>query len=393
MYRHSLGPIENVNANPDFVTVDVPEWPGERRILVDTITGTTFVLGSDYYGEIKKSFLRQFMYSEKMKGNLGLHAGSKEVWAKSHKTGDIQRKGLLFFGLSGTGKTSLTCHEYGLDEDQGEYVRVRQDDVVSLHKDGFSGGSEPEGFYIKTEGLNPDDQKALFNAARCPITIYENVFVAEDGKVDFDDDTISKNGRAIAPVKEVMFTDGDIDMPSTNAVFFITRNPLAPPLARLTTEQGAAAFMLGESIKTSAADPNAKGESVRCVGTNPFIVGDLGEEGNRIYEIFKNNPEMEVYILNTGTLGYGGKSRKIKILETVSMIREVCRDGIEWKMDPHWKVEVPAKIEGIDLDLFDMTKYFDDKEIDTRLAEIRKQRQDWVNQFPNLNPEVKNAVY
>ena len=393
MYFHSLGPISDMNGKPDFITVDIPEFPGERRILVDTVSGTTFVLGSDYYGEIKKSFLRQYMYAEKMKGNLGLHAGSKEVWAKSRKTGEVQRKGLLFFGLSGTGKTSLTCHEYGLNDADGEYVRVRQDDVVSLHSNGFCAGSEPEGFYIKTEGLSPVDQKALFKASQAPVAVYENVFVAEGGKVDYDDDSISKNGRAVVPVKDVMFTDGDIDMPSTNAIFFITRNPLVPPIARLTTAQGAAAFMLGESIKTSAADPSAKGEPVRSVGTNPFIVGDLSEEGNRIREILNKNPGMEIYLLNTGSLGYGERAHKIKILETVAIIREVCRDGIEWKMDSNLGLEVPAKVEGVDSKLFDLSAYFDSADLGERLTELRSQRKDWLDQFNGLDSEIVKAVY
>ncbi len=393
MFYHSLGPIPASSRESRFTTVDIPEFPGERRILVDTISGITFVLGSDYYGEIKKSFLRQFMYAAKVAGHLGLHAGSKEVWAKSHKTGKIQRKGLLFFGLSGTGKTSLTCHEYGLNEADGEYIRVRQDDVVAIHPDGFCEGSEPEGFYIKTEGLNPVDQKALYQAARSPVTVFENVHVDENGKVDFDDTTTSSNGRAVAPIKEVMFTDGDIDMPSTNVMFFITRNPLVPPIARLTPAQGAAAFMLGESIKTSAADPSAKGEPVREVGTNPFIVGNPAEEGNRVMEILKGNPQIEVYLLNTGHMGYGDKRRKIQILETVSIIRELCRDGIEWEKDEHLNFEVPKTIEGLDPKLFRLSNYFETIDFDRRLLEIRKERKIWMDSFQGLDPEIQKAIY
>ena len=64
-------------------------------------------------------------------------------------------------------------------------------------------------------------------------------------------------------------------------IFFITRREtIVPPLAKLNTEQAAAFFMLGESILTSAADPTKAGQSVRSVGTNPFIVGSQGDEGS-----------------------------------------------------------------------------------------------------------------
>src|SRR5690606_2348144 len=123
---------------------------------------------------------------------------------------------------------------------------------------------------------------------------------------------------AIVVRREIEFTDEDIDMPMADLIFFITRNKMTPPVARLSPDQAAVAFMLGESIKTSAADPNAKGEPVREVGTNPFIVGDRGAEGNRFLEILKQNPQAQVFLLNTGHVGLGERSRKIKILETTA---------------------------------------------------------------------------
>jgi len=394
MFHKSLSEFKSIPENPDFITVDLPEFPGERRILVDTHAGVTYVLGSDYYGEIKKSFLRQFMFSCKQAGGLGLHAGSKEVWAKSQKTGKIQRKGLLFFGLSGTGKTSLTCHEYELDAAAGEYIRVRQDDVVAIDKKSFCLGSEPKGFYIKTEGLDPSDQKALYQAATSSQAVFENVFVSPDGKVDFDNTELTGNGRAVVNRREVMFTDEEINMPSTDAVFFITRNPLVPPLARLTPGQGVIAFMLGESIKTSAADPNAKGEPVREVGTNPFIVGDRGEEGNILRQIFENNPSMEIYLLNTGHLGVAkDKKRKIGILETVAMIRAVCRESIDWIKDEQLNLQVPQSVDGVDSALVRLSNFFEKDELASHLDQLRKERRNWLAQFSSLHADIADFLY
>lgn len=393
MFSCSLGELKSEESNPDFVTVDIPEYPGERRILVDPISGITYVLGSDYYGEIKKSFLRQFMFSWKQSGALGLHAGSKEVWAKSAKSDEIKRKGLLFFGLSGTGKTSLTCHEYNLDSEAGERIKVRQDDVVALLPNSFCVGSEPEGFYIKTEGLDPEDQKALYQAATSPRAIFENVWVEKDGKVDFFNTELTGNGRAIAKRREVMFTDDSIDMPSTDMLFFITRNPLVPAVARLNKEQAVAAFMLGESVKTSAADPNAKGEPVREVGTNPFIVGDRAFEGHRLQEILDQNPKIQSFLLNTGKLGVGESARKIKILETVAIIREICRDAVEWRKDPISSLEIPEAIEGVNSEVFDLSRWYSEEDLQVALIDLREQRRKWLEQFDNLGEEIIENVY
>ena len=74
-----------------------------------------------------------------------------------------------------------------------------------------------------------------------------------------------------------------IDLEKANKIVFITRrNDVVPVCARLTSEQAAAYFMLGESIETSAGDPTKAGQAKREVGTNPFIVGPEAEEGNRI---------------------------------------------------------------------------------------------------------------
>ena len=392
MFHASLGPMDGEKA-PDFHVIDVPEFQGERRILVDPDAGVTYVLGSDYYGEIKKGFLRMTMYRGKLDGGLGLHAGSKEVWGKSRKTGKIERSGILFFGLSGTGKTSLTCHDFALDEANGEKVRVRQDDVVILKPDGSARGTELEGFYIKTEDLSPKDQYALYEAATCKEAILENVFVDDSGKVDFYNSSISKNGRGVAAVRKVINTDGDVDLPLANRIFFITRNPLSPPIARLTREQAAVAFMLGESIKTSAADPSAKGEPVREVGTNPFIVGSKDEEGNRFFEILNRNPKMECYLLNTGKVGEGDKARKIGILETVAILRAVTRDAIEWKNDDLLRLEIPSKVEGVEIGDFSFDRYWSEAELKDRMDNLRKERRSWLDQFPKLDQKLISAIY
>ena len=391
MFHNSLqAPQVAKSDDPDFVTIDVPDWPGERAILVDTNEGVTYVLNSDYYGEIKKSFLRQAMYRAKLEGRLGLHAGSKEVRVRM-PDGTLRNHGMLFFGLSGTGKTSLTCHAFGLSGDEG--VGVRQDDVVLLDRDGHAWGTEGAGFYIKTEHLSPNDQEALYSASISPTAIMENVWVKEDGRVDFDNTELTGNGRAIVSINEVRNTDGNIDLESADKVFFITRNGLCPAVSRLTSEQAAVAFMLGESVKTSAADPNARGEPVRCVGTNPFIVGPKGDEGNIFYEVLQSNPSIECFILNTGFVGEGGARVKIKLLETVAILKAIACGTVEWELDPATSLRVPKQVEGVDPQVFRVASHFSTSELEDRLVDQRSARSEWLDRFPSFDPKLKGAVY
>ncbi|MEN8144150.1 MAG: phosphoenolpyruvate carboxykinase [Gemmatimonadota bacterium] len=393
LLQSSLYPTPTPEAEPDFITIDVPEWPGGRSIIVDTNEGVTYVLGSDYYGEIKKSFLRQTMYRAKQEGQLGLHAGSKVVVAKSALDGQLKESGILFFGLSGTGKTSLTCHSFDLDESAGEYVRVRQDDVVILASDGFCKGTEGGGFYIKTDALNPEDQGALYGSAVSPRALFENVWVEEDGTVDFYSEELTSNGRAVVPIDAVLNTDDTIDVERVTHIYFITRNPLMPAVCRLDSRQAAVAFMLGESIKTSAADPSAKGEPVRSVGTNPFIVGPKGEEGRVFYEILLANPGMRSYILNTGKIGEGEDALKIKLSDTVGILRAIAREQVDWIHDDASGLEVPATVPGVDTAKFRLADNFEAGELVLRLAELRQERVAWLAQFDGFPAELAEAVY
>jgi phosphoenolpyruvate carboxykinase (ATP) len=375
---------------PDFITVDVPDWPGERAILVDPLEGITYVLASDYYGEIKKSFLRQAMFRAKQEGRLGLHAGSKQVRVRG-ADGKLHTHGMLFFGLSGTGKTSLTCHSFNLEAEEG--VHVRQDDVVLLDRNGRAFGTEGGGFYIKTEGLSPEDQAALFSAAVSPTAILENVWVAEDGTVDFHNTRLTGNGRAVVRISEVRNTDGNIDLERADKIFFITRNGLCPAACKLTPEQAAVAFMLGESIKTSAADPNAKGEPVRVVGTNPFIVGPPGEEGDIFYEILQANPDIECYLVNTGGVGEGASKVDIKILDTVRILTEIARNVVDWTADESTGLQIPRHIDGVAPTKFRVADHYSAAELEERLREQRRARDQWLDRFPSFDEKLKSAVY
>lgn len=390
MWGNTLFPPDDKDGDPDFITITVAEWP-ERRVMVFPEKGLTIILGSDYKGENKKAMLRQLMFAVKKRGCLGLHAGSKMI--RVERNGRLADVGFLFFGLSGTGKTSLTCHSHWLTSP--EKVIIRQDDVVIMKPDGSALGTE-NSYYVKTDGLDLDSQPLLYAACVSPRTILENVMVHEEsGRIDFSDSTITSNGRAMVKRSDVAFTDGSIDLPRADNIVFITRrNDVVPPIARLTPEFGAAAFMLGESIETSAGDPTMAGRAIRVVGTNPFIVGSEAEEGNMFLSILRNNPDIRCYMMNTGNVGAmeGSAGEKITVRDSVKIIEMIARDEIKWKKDSFWGYDVPVEVPGMNYGRFELHNFYQPDEIDFLKSSLRRERIEWLARFDDLDPDILNAI-
>ena len=366
---------------PDFCTVQLPDHDTLAvRALVDE--GFTAVLGSDYTGEAKKSFLRLFMQRTKAAGGLGLHAGSKRV---TLDTDDGPREvGQLFLGLSATGKSTLTAHGLGLSG--AESTTMLQDDVCALLPDGTVAGSEGSGLYVKTIGLDRAEQPAVYDAVTHDSAVLENVDVDESGAVDFDSDRHTANGRAAVLRDRLASAGADIDLDGVDQVFFITRNPAMPPVTKLDSAGAAAAFMLGESIQTSAGDPDAAGEAIRVVGTNPFIVGSEGEEGNRFRDLI-DALDVECYLLNTGRVG----ERDIGVRESVTILREVARGAVSWREDGDTGLTVPADLDGMDIRRYDVTANLADAS--ERLADLRRERRAYLATFDELDETIIETTY
>lgn len=389
MWHYTLFPTDE-EGDPDFISVYVPEWP-ELIILAYPEEGVTYILGTDYFGEAKKSFLRQAMYRFKVEaGGLGFHAGSK-ILRVIDQEGKLAELGFIMFGLSGTGKTTLTIHDHGLSGEEGTIIR--QDDVVLMDAEGHCHGTE-NGFFIKTEGLD-EGQRVLYNAATEPRASFENVMVHEDGSIDFDNVELTSNGRGVVPRRDVEGTDDIIDLPKAHRVIFITRrDDIIPPVAKLDPVQAAAYFMLGESIETSAGDPTKAGQSKREVGTNPFIVGPEAEEGNRFLAILRANPDMECFLLNTGSVGAKGDfaGEKITISATTDIMKALAKGGIVWSKDPDWGYQVALEVPGVDMGKYTPRRYYTPDEYGALVEKLRQERCQWLAQFPGLAPEILAVV-
>lgn len=385
MYSYNFYPQTDEDF-ADIVTVVVPEWH-QRKILAFPQERVTYILGSDYYGEAKMATLRMAMHivREELQG-LGLHAGSKIVRVRDTSEG-MTEKGLLVFGLSGTGKTTITTADHGFEAPEG--VEVLQDDINLLLPDGSSLGTE-RNYYIKTD--NVSKQEPLLVAARDRRAILENVWVDDDGDVDFDNHAISTNGRGLVPRDAIPNTSERIDLPRVDVLLFNMRRYDIPPVGRLISpEQAAAYFMLGESTITSAEDPSRVGQAKRVVGFDPFVVNRPHTNGNRLLQILRNNDHIRCYVLNTGRIG-GRDGLNVTPDVTFRSIEALLRENLTWRYDDILGYEVPERLPFDGGEAYDPYRHYSREEYAKVIGALRKERRDYLATFKGLAREIIDAV-
>ena len=408
---------------PEFTMIHIPEeHPIRQQVLAIPEHNINICLGSDYMGEEKKGFLRQAMWASDRIGMLGLHAGTKVVYVKDAISGKLKTFGVLLFGLSATGKSTWSCHQLGLNHKEGERTEVCQDDIVFLRPDGSAYGSE-NGFFVKTD-VDMKLQEAMYYALIDKTALYENVMIDYKGNPDFLDERLNANGRAVIQKSKVRIKIGNklipIEAPSVNLppldqldglvfAFITRRNTIMPFAQKLTLEQAALAYLWGESTHSFASEPVKAGESVRTVGTDPFIVGSRGFKVNRFYEILKGLEsrfpgKLHFCQYNTGGMG--------EILDTIeedgikkkNMIRKTTRVPIDLMAaiqrgdlrgtnkyrQSLFGTEEVYHSEGGDFSNFDINRIYSKEQIDNYVREIVAGRQKFTEEIiaEGLNGDI-----
>jgi len=335
------------NPGPEFFMVHIPEeHPVRQQVLVLPEHNINIALGTDYMGEEKKGFLRQAMWKADQKDMLGLHAGTKIVTVRDTQN-KLKTYGVFLFGLSATGKSTWSCHQLGLDHKKGERTWVTQDDIVFLKGNGSALGSE-NNFFVKTD-VEKKYQEAMYNALVDKTALYENVMIKANGEVDFMDESLTANGRAILQRKKLwvnlegkkvdIFTKS-INLPPIEELdglifaFITRRNTIMSFAQELTPEQAVLAYLWGESSHSFATQPAKAGESVRIVGTDPFIIGSRAQKVNRFYDIIMtlvaNHPgKLKFMQYNTGGTGEIIKMTEENGNKTKNLVKKVNRVPID----------------------------------------------------------------
>jgi phosphoenolpyruvate carboxykinase (ATP) len=364
-----------------------PGYPNDRLIAVDLEGGVTRVFNSDYFGESKKGGLRMWNTIVYERGGLALHAGWKVI-----PVGGRERS-MLIVGLSGTGKTTTTFTR------QNDSLPV-QDDFVALMPDGRAYATE-NGCFAKTFALDPKFEPNIYRGVTNPNAYLENVSQDSAGSVDFFDTSYTQNGRSVFPMANIDWYH-PAGAPPAELFLILNRNDnIIPGVARLSSAQAAAYFMLGETMGTSAGGKDEMGKALRVPGTNPFYPKLHAEQGNRFLDILSGHP-MDVFLLNTGWVG-GPEghpdSKKVKIPHSSAIVKAIAENTIEWTRDPDFGYEVAGHVPGISSDDMDILQPRHLYERAGRMGEYRaivrrlkQERVEALSNYPTLRPEIVDAV-
>jgi len=321
-------------------TLRAPEHHAECLILVDLDRGVTRVLGSDYFGESKMGSLRMWNLLVHRRGGLAMHSGAKTFPPEA--TTDGEERLALIIGLSGTGKTTTTFREV-----RGSLPV--QDDFIALMPGGTVHSSE-NGCFAKSFGLDPVDEPTIHGGATRPDAWLESVAVDASGRVDVHDESRTANGRVTFPLANIRHRDPR-GLPKASYLFILNRNSdIIPAVARLTREQAATYFMLGETEGTAAGGSHEAGKSLRVPGTNPFWFEEESSMGNRFLELL-DTFDLEVYLFNTGRIGgpaSDGRGKDVRIVDSAAVQEGILDGTIVWQPDPDFGYEVATSVPGIE---------------------------------------------
>jgi phosphoenolpyruvate carboxykinase (ATP) len=366
--------------------LEAPGYTDDRLIAVDLENNVTRVLNSDYFGESKKGGLRMWNSIVFGKGGLALHAGLKVIPTDG---GD---KVIMIIGLSGTGKTTTT-----FTTQNGS--RPIQDDFVGLMPGGRAYGTE-NGCFAKTFALNPDFEPSIHGAVVKPTTYLENVYQDDDGKVDFNNEHYTQNGRAVFGMSDLLSYEDARNVGPVDYLLILNRNEnIIPAVAKLNQEQAAAYFMLGETTGTAAGGASEAGKFLRVPGTNPFFPLPHAFQGNRLLELLATHP-IQAFLLNTGRVGGrdgDDRSKKLQIPHTSACVKGIAEGTIEWAEDPDFRYLVASSVPGIDdPELLQPKRLYERQE---RLDEysalvdrLKSERVARLQEFPELSEDIIKAV-
>ena len=386
-------PTEFAHFEPELNIVYTPNlvakgFPNDRLITVDLDNKITRVLNSDYFGESKKAGLRMWNSLIYQRGGLSLHAGCKMIPVNgTNKVG-------LIIGLSGTGKTTTTFSK------QNDSKPI-QDDFVALMPGGKILGTE-NGCFAKTFGLNAESEPMIYEAVTNPMAYMENVAVDSNGKVDFYNSEYTENGRATFPFQLLSDAGDPRELSEVDFVLILNRNEnIIPAVARLTKEQAAAYFMLGETKGTSAGGAEEAGKALRVPGTNPFFPMLHKDQGNRFLELLDQHP-VDVYLMNTGWVGGAdgtAHSKKVKIRHSSAVVQGIVDQSIEWQKDDAFGYDIAQRVPGIspeDHILLQPAEYYmktnRQSEYASLVEDLKASREEYLSKYEGLSEPIVRSL-
>lgn len=357
--------LENYG-QPDFVVMNASKTEfsdfkahdlNSEVYVAFNLTEKIQIIGGTWYGgEMKKGLFSMMNYYLPLQGIASMHCS-----ANKGKDGDVA----VFFGLSGTGKTTLST------DPKRELIG---DDEHGWDNDGvfnFEGGC-----YAKTIDLSRENEPDIFNAIRKD-ALLENVTLDENGKIDFKDGSVTQNTRVSYPIYHI----DNIVKPVSKAghaskVIFLTADAFGvmPPVAKLTPEQTKYHFLSGFTAKLAGTERGVTEPQPTfsaCFG-KAFLSLHPTKYGEELVKKMEQN-NATAYIVNTG---WNGTGKRISIKNTRAIIDRILDGSLENAETttlPIFNFAIPTSLEGVDSDILDPRKtYADELDWQTKAKDLGK---------------------
>ncbi|SFD93371.1 phosphoenolpyruvate carboxykinase (ATP) [Lentibacillus persicus] len=376
------------NHRSEFTVISAPTFKADPE--ADGTNSETFIIisfkkrivligGTEYAGEIKKSIFSVMNYILPRNDVLSMHCS-----ANVGQEGDVA----LFFGLSGTGKTTLSADPYR---------RLIGDDEHGWSSNGIF--NIEGGCYAKCINLSPKKEPQIYNAIRFG-SVLENVVLDKSSREpDYDDTSLTENTRAAYPLENI----DNIVSPSVaghpNTIIFLTADASGtlPPISKLTKEQAMYHFLSGYTSKLAGTErgvtePQATFSA--CFGS-PFLplppsayAEMLGEKIDQ----FNSN----VFLVNTGwTGGSFGVGKRMKLSHTRAMIHSALEgelNNIETVTDDIFGLDIPVHVPGVPDEVLVPKNAWDDKaSYENEAKSLAMKFHKNFTQFTEAREEIKNA--
>jgi phosphoenolpyruvate carboxykinase (ATP) len=376
---------------PEFTVISIPSFKAVGAI--DGTRSSTFIIlnfaqriaiigNTAYGGEIKKSIFTALNYLLPLQGVMTMHCS-----ANQGKEGDVA----LFFGLSGTGKTSLSA-----DPNRG----LIGDDEHGWSDEGVF--NFEDGCYAKVIQLSPTAEPEIYQTTRTFGTILENVIYDPVTRlIDLDDNSITENTRASYPLEYIgnAIPEKRGDHPKNILLLTCDAQGVLPPIAKLTPEQTMYHFISGYTSKVGGTEVGLGEEPEitfsACFGApfmahHPVLYADLLAKKMERYGV-------NCWLLNTGWVGGGyGVGKRISIHHTRSLLSSALNGdllNVEFYTDPIFGFEVPKSCPTVpDSVLFPGESWPSKKEYDDKYRQLAARFIDNFKKYaPKCSQEVKEA--
>ena len=343
---------------PEFTIIDLPSFRAdaakhgcrsETVIAVNLSEKLILIGGTEYGGEMKKSVFGLLNYLLPVDGIMPMHC-SANIGAK----GDTA----IFFGLSGTGKTTLSADPNRTligDDEHG------WSDTAVFN---FEGGC-----YAKMIRLSAESEPEIYATTKRFGTVLENVVMDEvTRELDLDDNSLAENSRGAYPIEFIPNSSEKNMGPVPKNVVMLTADAFGvlPPIAKLTPDQAMYHFLSGYTAKVAGTEigvtePEATFST--CFGA-PFMPRHPSVYGNLLKERIAKGG-VDCWLVNTGwTGGKYGEGKRMPIKETRALLNAAL-DGslknVEFRKDPNFGFDVPVAVPGVDNSILDPRSTWADK--------------------------------